>query len=147
MRTDRDAPTAAFRSAAEFREVMERTFTLMSEDSEMGPKLREADTPQRFEFPDLDLVLNVRAGRSEEPNLAWEWTDEIDWEPQVRMAMTSDVANRYFQGKENVAIAIARRRIKPGGDMKAALAILPLTKPVFARYREMIAAEYPHLEV
>jgi hypothetical protein len=147
MRSETDAPAVTFKSAAEFREVMDRTFTIMRDDPEMGPKLRDADTPQRFEFPDFDLVLNVRAGRGEEPNLAWEWSDEIDWEPKVRMAMDSDVANRYFQGKENVAIAIARRRIKPGGDMKAALAILPLTKPIFARYREMIAADYPHLAV
>ena len=62
------------------------------------------------------------------------------------MAMSSETANRYFQGKENVAIAIARRRIKAGGDVKAALAIIPITKPLFARYREMIAADYPHLE-
>jgi hypothetical protein len=138
---------AAFKSPSEFREVIDRTFTIMSEDPEIGPKLRDADTPQRFEFPDLDLVFNVRAGRGDEPNLKWQWSDEIDWEPKVRMTMDSDVANRYFQGKENVAIAIARRRIKPGGDMKAALAILPLTKPVFARYREMVAADYPHLAV
>jgi hypothetical protein len=63
------------------------------------------------------------------------------------MTMTSEIANKYFQGKENVAIAIARRRIKAGGDVKAALAIMPITKPLFARYREMIAADYPHLEL
>jgi hypothetical protein len=119
----------------------------MSEDPEIGPKLREADTPQRFEFTDLELVVNIRAGTEHESNLAWEWTDDVDWEPKVKMAMNSETANRYFQGKENVAIAIARRRIKAGGDVKAALAIIPITKPLFARYREMIAAEYPHLEV
>ncbi len=81
------------------------------------------------------------------PNLAWEWSDEVSWEPKVRMTMSSETANRYFQGKENVAIAIARRRIKAGGDVKAALAILPITKPVYARYRAMIEADYPHLEV
>jgi hypothetical protein len=53
----------------------------------------------------------------------------------------------YFQGKENVAIAIARRRIKASGDVRAALAIMPITKPLFGHYREMIAADYPHLEV
>ena len=137
----------AFKSANEFREVMDRTFGLMSEDPDMGPKLRDADTPQRFEFTDLDLVVNIRAGGPDEPNLAWVWTDDIDWEPKVRMAMSSEIANRYFQGKENVAIAIARRRIKAGGDIKAALAIIPITKPLYARYREMIAAEYPHLEI
>jgi hypothetical protein len=136
-----------FKSENEFREVMDRTFGLMSEDPEIGPKLRDADTPQRFEFTDVEMVVNIRPGGPEEPNLAWEWSDEVEWEPKVRMTMSSETANRYFQGKENVAIAIARRRIKAGGDVKAALAILPITKPLFARYREMIAADYPHLEV
>jgi hypothetical protein len=137
----------SFKSTAEFREVMDRTFTLMSQDPDMGPKLRDADTPQRFEFTDLDLVVNLRAGGSEEANLIWEWSDDVAWEPKVKMTMNSETANRYFQGKENVAIAIARRRIKAGGDVKAALAIIPITKPLFAAYREMIAEHYPHLEV
>ncbi len=144
---DTDVPEAAFESVDEFREVIDKTFGMMSNDPEMGPRLREADTPQRFEFPDVSLVVNVRAGQVGEPNLVWVWSDEVDWEPTVRMVMTSEIANRYFQGKENVAIAIARRRIKAAGDLKAALAILPLTKPVFARYQAMIAAEYPHLRV
>ena len=138
---------ATFHSSKELREVMDRTFQLMSDDPDMGPKLRDADTPQRFEFSDLDLVVNIRAGGSEEPNLVWEWSDDVAWEPKVRMTMSSETANRYFQGKENVAIAIARRRIKAGGDVKAALSIIPITKPLFERYREMIAADYPHLEV
>lgn len=125
--------------------MLDRTFTLMSEDPEMGPKLREADTPQRFEFTDLDLVVNIRAGRPDEPNLAWEWSDDVDWKPKVQMTMSSDTANRYFQGRENVAIAIARRRIKAGGDVGAALALIPVTKPLFARYREMVQSDYPHL--
>ena len=136
-----------FQSEQEFREVMDRTFSLMSEDPEIGPKLRDADTPQRFEFTDLDLVVNIRAGGPNEENLVWEWSDDVDWEPKVKMAMSSETANRYFQGKENVAIAIARRRIKAGGDVKLALAIIPITKPLFAHYRKMIAADYPHLEV
>ncbi len=139
---------AKFSSADEFVEVMDRTFSMMSEDPAMGAKLRDADVPQRFEFTDLDLVVNVRAaGDDEDGNLAWEWTDEVDWEPQVRMTMSSETANRYFQGKENIAMAIARRRIKTGGDVKAALALIPITKPIFERYAELVAAEYPHLKV
>ncbi len=147
MASEKGSTKAGFNSAAELREVMDRTFTLMSEDPDMGPKLRDVDTPQRFEFTDFDLVVNIRAGKDDEPNLAWEWTDDISWEPRVRMTMSSETANRYFQGKENVAIAIARRRIKAGGDVKAALQIIPITKPLFPRYREMVAAEYPHLAV
>ena len=61
------------------------------------------------------------------------------------MTMDSEVANRYFQGKENIAIAMARRRIKSTGNTKKALALIPVTKPVFEQYRSMIEADYPHL--
>jgi hypothetical protein len=137
---------AEFESPKEFRSVMDRVFGMMSDDPEMGPKLRDADVPMRYEFTDVDLVANIRATREgEDGNLRWEWTDEVDWEPKVRMAMSSETANRYFQGKENVAVAIARRRIKSGGDVKAALALIPITKPIYARYRALVEAEYPHL--
>jgi hypothetical protein len=137
----------SFSSPTEFRQVMDKTFSIMSEDPEMGPQLREADTPQRFEFTDYEMVVNIRHGGAGDQNLRLEWSDDVRWEPKVKMTMSSETANRYFQGKENVAIAIARRRIKAGGDVKAALAIIPITKPLYARYREMIASEYPHLEV
>ena len=136
-----------FSSAREFREVIDQTFEIMSTDEEIGPRLRDTETPQRFEFPDLDLVVNityapeVRDGR----HLRWEWTDDVDWEPEVGMKMDSDVANRYFQDKENIALAIARRRIKTSGNVKKALALLPIVKPVFPRYRELVEEHYPHL--
>jgi hypothetical protein len=140
--------SSQFKSTKEFREVMDRIFTMMDSDPEMGPKLRAADVPQRFEFSDVDMVVNIRAaGEREDGNLHWEWTDDIDWKPKVQMTMSSEIANRYFQGKENIAIAIARRRIKAGGDVKAALAIIPITKPVYAQYSEVVDAEYPHLKV
>ena len=139
---------SGFHSPEEFREVIDRIFAMMDEDPDMGPKLRDADVPQRFEFTDVDLVVNVRAARDgEDGNLRWEWTDDVDWDPRVRMSMSSETANRYFQGKENVAMAIARRRIKAGGDVKAALSLIPITKPIYARYRDFIQEEYPHLAV
>lgn len=137
---------AAFRSPREFRAVMDRLFSLMDEDPEMGPRLRDADVPQRFEFEDVDLVVNVRAATpAEGGNLVWQWSDDVAWDARVEMKTSSEVANRYFQGKENAALAIARRRIKTGGDVKAALALIPITKPVFALYRALLEREYPHL--
>ena len=136
-----------FKSADEFREVMDKTFELMSTDPEMGPKLREAETPQRFEFPDMDLAVNVTHADkvTDGQHLRWEWSDDVPWESEVEMSMDSATANRYFQGKENIAVALARRRIKSGGNVKKALALVPVTKPVFKKYREMVEAEYPHL--
>ena len=138
----------SFDSPQEFQDVIDEVFSMMDGDPDMGPRLRDADVPQRFEFTDLDLVVNIRAARAgEDGNLHWEWSDDVDWEPKVRMSMSSETANRYFQGKENVPIAIARRRIKPGGDVKAALALIPITKPIYGRYRDYLEREHPHLVV
>jgi hypothetical protein len=138
----------AFRSPEEFREVVDRVFALMDSDPELGPKLRDADVPQRFDFPDVGMVVNVRAVRAEERGcLRWVWTDDVDWEPRVLMTMSSETANRYFQGEENVAIAIARRRIRTGGDVKAALTLIPIIKPIHRRCREMLQRDFPHLAV
>jgi hypothetical protein len=135
-----------FASAQEFQEVMDRLFRIMSEDPDMGPRLRAADVPRRFEFDDLELVLNVRAGRPGEPeNLVWVWSDAVDWSPKVRVTISSQTANRYFQGRENFAYALARRRIKTSGDLRSALELISITKPVHERYRALIAKEYPHL--
>src|SRR5256885_16143022 len=119
---------AEFSSEDEFVEVIDAVFSMMDDDPEMGPKLRDADVPQRFEFTDLDLVVNIRAAEpGEGGNLHWEWSDDVDWDPRVRMSMSSETANRYFQGKENIAVAIARRRIKSGGDVKAPPSLIPIT--------------------
>ena len=139
--------SSAFESPEEFRQVMDRVFELMSTDPDMGPKLRDAQTPQRFVFPDVDEVVNITYNDDGESDdcLVWEWTDDVDWEAEVEMKMDSAVANKYFQGKENIAMAIARRRIKTSGNVKKALALVPITKPVFDQYREMLEDEYPHL--
>jgi hypothetical protein len=138
---------ASFESARELREVMDEVFSMMSADPDMGPRLRDANVPQRFEFSDYDIVVNVRAGGPGEENLVWEWSDDVDWKPKVEMTMSSEVANRYFQGKENVPMAVARRRIKAGGDLKAALALIPITKPIYQQYRAYVEREHPHLAV
>ena len=140
--------SASFESARELRECIDEVFSMMDRDPDMGPKLRDADTPQRFEFTDFDSVVNIRAARPDEDgNLHWEWSDDVDWEPKVKMEMSSEVANRYFQGKENVPMAVARRRIKTSGDLKAALALIPITKPIYNQYRDYLEREKPHLKV
>ncbi len=126
---------------------MDRLFEMMSTDEDMGPRLRDAEVPQRFDFPDVDLVVNIAhaAEVRDGHHLRWKWSDDVNWECEVEMQMDSDVANRYFQGEENVALAIARRRIRASGNVKQALALIPITKPLFPRYRELLEERYPHL--
>ena len=58
-----------------------------------------------------------------------------------------EIANRFFQGKENAKTAVLRRRIKTGGDIGAALRLAPITEAVFPQYRAYLEREKPHLLV
>ena len=138
-----------FRSRDECKQVFGRAFETMSKDPQMGPMLRDAQMSLRLEFPDLDLVVNLSFEPEPEKrgNLRWTWSDDCEWDPDLNLTMNSDVANRYFQGKENVAVALARRRVKPSGNLSRALSLLPVTKPIFAVYRPMVEGDYPHLLV
>jgi len=132
-----------FRDKNEFRRVFDRLFACLSEDPEVGPKLRATKTPQRFVFTDMSLVLNVRDADAKTArkgrNLVWIWGDKgWTWEPTVSMTMTADVANRYFQGKENIPLALARGIILiETGDMAKVLDLLPIVAPF---HRKWVAA-------
>ena len=61
--------------------------------------------------------------------------------------MTSEVANRYLQGRESLAIAIARGRVRVSGEAGAALRCLPATRLIAERYRSVVESDYPSLAV
>jgi hypothetical protein len=140
-----------FESVEQFREVIEKIFTLMNDHPEVGPRLNKARAPNRFEFTDLGLRFDVTYTGAEEAAagrwLRWTWNGEgCDWEPVIRLTMPSDVANRYFQGKENVAMAVATGKIKVRGPVPKLLELGPVTRPIHALYREWLEDEgHDHL--
>ena len=137
---------SSFESEAQFKRVFEQIFQLMNDHPDVGPRLRQARAPHRFEFTDFDLRFDVTYTEPEEAeqgrHLRWTWDPEAcDWEPTIRLKMTSDVANRYFQGKENIGMAVATGRIKVRGPLPKLLELGPVTKPIHAVYREWLEDE------
>jgi hypothetical protein len=118
----------------------------MDADPDDGPRLSGAAAPLRIEFTDLKLVLNVSRADRGGHALRWNFSSRSSAEPKLRLSMDSTVANRLFQGEENPAIAIARGRLRTRvEDAGAALRFFPAAKPLFSRYRELVARKYPHL--
>src|SRR2546430_797449 len=97
--------TRTFASADEMREVLTRLLTEIEGDSELGGKLRSAHVSYRYVFTDLDLALSVASNEAGEKSVRWSFSDPPDWKPTVTLEMSSEVANRYLQGRENLAIA------------------------------------------
>ena len=131
----------------EFRELLDEALSELDTDEKTGPLLRAAGLRTRFDFPDLGMVLNVAT--SEEPghHLRWEFSDAVAWDPKLTLSMDSQIANAYLQGKESLAIAIARGRVRYKGDTRCALLYVPALRLVVGPYRRLVRREYPHLLV
>lgn len=134
-------------SKRELRKILDEVLSEMESDDDSSARMRALAAPLRFEFTDLSLVLNIGATDPGEP-LRWDFESRSKVEPKLRLAMSSDVANRMFQGRENPAIAIARGRVRPKvADSTAALRFFPAARPMFSRYRRLVAEKYPHLTI
>jgi hypothetical protein len=132
----------------ELKEILNAVLREIDVDPDDGPRLSAAAAPLRIEFPDLKLVLNVSKADGARHCLSWNFSSRAAAEPKLRLSMESAVANRVFQGRENPAIAIARGRLRTRvEDAGAALRFFSATKPLFSRYRELVAEKYPHLAV
>jgi putative sterol carrier protein len=58
----------------------------------------------------------------------------------VRLQMSSDNSNRFWQGKLNFTLAMAQRKVRLDGKRSVALKLLPLTTPLFDSYKSTLRA-------
>jgi hypothetical protein len=144
-REDSKAPPV--RSADEFRAVLERALNEVDADERSGALLGAAALRVRFSFPDLGMVLNVAAGDDPDHPVHWSFEDGPEWSPRLELEMDSEVANAYLQGRESLAIAMARRRIRYRGEARVALLYVPAIRLICEPYRRIVKAEYPHLAI
>jgi hypothetical protein len=134
-----------FSSAAELRQVLTDLLSEIEKDSHLGRRLRSAHVSYRYVFTDLGLTLNIISSDDSAKCVRWSFSDQTDWKPEMTLEMSSEIANRYLQGRENLAIALARRRIRCSCDARAALSLLPINRELCACYRQVLERNYPHL--
>jgi hypothetical protein len=136
----------SYRSADELREVLDSLMHDVDADPEDGPRLMMAAAPLRLEFTDLKLALNIAPASGGRHYLRWDFSQRSPSDAKLKLRMDSDFANRFLQGRENPAIAIARGNLSTTVvDAGAALRFFPAAKPLFTHYRELIRDKYPHL--
>ena len=135
---------ASFASRTELREVLTALLERIEADPELAGRLGSGRVSFRYVFTDLDTVLDV-GGAEDGEGVRWSFSGEAEQEPAVTLEMSSAVANRYLQGRESLAIGIARKRIRCFCDARAALKLLSASRLTSATYRAVLDRHYPHL--
>jgi hypothetical protein len=140
----REQTVTATVSPEDFRAALERALEGADADERIGPLIASTRLRMRFEFTDSGLALNIAAGGAGDRNLRWSF-GEADWSPKLELKMDTETANRFLQGRESLAIAIARGRARAHGESGVALLALPATRLLCESYREVVQSEFPGL--
>jgi len=124
-----------FKDADEVYRFLGKLFEDLADDEELAPKFRRANTIVQYRYRDPESIITVRLREGEDGRVD---LGETDMEPEVVMSMDADTAHRFWLGKVNVTVALARGQMKAKGPVAKILKLVPLVKPVFPRYRAML---------
>jgi putative sterol carrier protein len=127
---------AYFKDADEVYAYIGKLFEEVSEDAELAPKFRKANTIVQYRYREPDSQITVKLVDGEDGQVD---CGETALTPEVVMTMDADIAHRFWLGDVNVTVALARGQMKAKGPVAKILKLVPLVKPVFPRYRRLLA--------
>jgi putative sterol carrier protein len=129
---------AVFKDDQEVYQYIGRLFKELADDEELGPRFRKADTIVQYHYsnPESKITVKMKDGQDGQVDLG-----PTELAPEIVMTMEADTAHKFWLGKVNVTMALARGQMKAKGPVAKILKLVPLTKPIFPRYREMLEQE------
>ena len=129
---------AYFKDAQEVYDTIGKLLADLAVDDELAPKFRKADTIVCYDYSDPEARITVRLQQGQPGDVDF---GDSEMEPEVTMTMDADTAHRFWLGEVNVTVALARGQIKAKGPVAKILKLVPLTKPVFPRYRAQLTEQ------
>ncbi len=129
---------AYFKDAQEVYDTLGKLFVDIANDEELAPKFRKANTIVRYRYREPESAITVRLQEGQPGDVDF---GESDMEPEVTMSMEADTAHRFWLGKVNVTVALARGQITAKGPVAKILKLVPLAKPIFPRYASQLEAQ------
>jgi putative sterol carrier protein len=124
-----------FKDDQEVYQYIGKLFQDLANDDELGPKFRRADTIVQYKYTNPESQITVKMKDGEEGKVDFGPTE---MQPEIVMSMEADTAHRFWLGKVNVTMALAKGQMKAKGPVAKILKLVPLVKPVFPLYQKML---------
>lgn len=124
-----------FKDSDEAAKYLAGIFEQAAADESIADQLAASGVVLQLNCSDPDIQITV-----DMPNKKVV-TGSCDLSPTVAMSMTADMANRFWQGKLNLAVALAKGQVRAKGPVPKILKLVPVAKKLFPRYEESLRAE------
>ncbi len=119
-----------FENSEMLQKVLGGFFEYLLSNKDIGPKLFASKMILKFNYTDPALSITVDLTGAD-PAVTFNDTSK---KAEVEMGMKADVAHRFWLGKVNLVIALARREMVAKGPIPKILKLLPIIKPAYGYY-------------
>jgi putative sterol carrier protein len=122
-----------FADAAEVDEYIGGMFRSAAEHPEVGPQMKAANLVLKviYQEPDCELTVVFK-----DPMIVT--LDGGEYKPDITLVMRADTADQYWRGNYNLAVGLAKGQVKAKGPVSKILKMVPLTKPLFPVYTDLV---------
>lgn len=126
-----------FSTVEEVNKYIGGIFEKALEDESIGPKLVATGMSLRMNFTDPDSVVTVDFAAKK---ILTGGEAAID--ADAVLSMSADTANRYWQGKVSLPLAMAKGKLKVGGSAAQLLKLAPIAKDLYPVYVAMLKEDH-----
>jgi putative sterol carrier protein len=127
-----------FESTEQLKDVFTEFWTRCQAVEEVMAKMTKQGVTVRFDIeePEAHATIDFKTPGpdGEVGRLLWDSDDE----PELKVWSKSETTNKFWQGKLNTAIALARGQVKIDGPVTKAIGLVSQIKPLFAIWPEVL---------
>ena len=128
---------AAFQSSDELRKILGGFLEQVTADPELGPKFASAGLTVLINYTDPDVTILLDC--TQNPPVV-DLDPSEGTEGEFKMWMKADDGHKFWQGKFNVALAMAKKQVKVEGPLAKMMKLLPAMTPAYPKYRSFLEA-------
>jgi hypothetical protein len=126
---------ATFADAQQVYDTIGAFLEQITKDEDLRPKFVAADTSFHVVYsdPDCDMLVDCTI----DPPVVTMAPGEV--KSEIELAMAADDGHQFWLGNLNMALALAKNKVKVKGPISKIMKLLPAMRPAFPKYKAFIA--------
>ena len=126
---------ATFADAQQVYDTIGAFLEQITKDEDLRPKFVAADTSFHVVYsdPDCDMLVDCTI----DPPVVTMAPGEV--KSEIELAMAADDGHEFWLGNLNMALALAKNKVKVKGPISKIMKLLPAMRPAFPKYKAFIA--------
>ena len=127
---------ATFANAQQVYDTIGLFLDQLTKDPEIGPKFVAADTSFLIQYTDPECSMMMDA--TVDPPVVTMNPDPAT-PTEITLSMTADDGHAFWLGQMNMALALAKSKVKVTGPISKVMKLLPAMRPAFPKYKAFLS--------